>query len=400
MQVYLDHQASTPVGPRVLEAMLPHFYAAANPHADEHAMGWAAADAVEEARAKVAASVRADPDEIVFTAGATEANNMAILGVAALAPEGRRRIVVSAVEHKSVLAPARALTARGFEVVVVGVDRFGTVDLDEMARAVAEDTLLVSVMAVNNEVGGVQPIAGIAALAQGAGALFHCDAAQALLWMPIDVFRLGVDLLSVSAHKAGGPKGIGALYVRRDVRERIGPVFFGGGQEGGLRPGTLPTPLCVGFGEACAGRPDQRAVEKWRSTTRRLAEGMRGLAPALEVNGPPEARHPGNLNVRFPGVDADALIARMQPDVAVSRASACSSGVPEPSHVLRAMGLQTEACDESIRFSTGPATTSGDVEWALDVLRRALAERPSYAALEPLGRAFLTGGSTAASSHA
>lgn len=372
--VYLDHAASTPMGERALHAMMRSFGSTfANPHAVDHAMGWSADRAVAHARTQVATALCADSDEIVFTSGATEANNLALLGAAAVAPPDRRRVVVAAAEHKSVLGPARALADRGFELVVVPVDRSGFVDLHTLANAVDATTLLISVAVVNNEVGTVQALEGAARLARANGALIHSDAAQALSWMPLDVNVLDVDFLSLSAHKASGPKGIGALYVRRGARDRLGPILFGGGQEDGLRSGTLPTPLCVGFGEACADLPGVEDVREWRAVTKRLLLGLQALAPGLKLNGAAEPRHPGILNIRLPGLDADTLVARLQPHLAVARGSACTSGIPEPSHVLRALGLSADETEESLRFSTGRFTTDDEINRALELFGAALA---------------------------
>ena len=366
--VYMDYQASTPADPRVVEAMHPYWTTVCgNPHAADHAFGWTADTAVETARSHIAAVIGADPDEIIFTSGATEANNLAILGIARAAAAGRRRIVVSAIEHKCVLAAARAAAEEGFEVITVPVGANGIVDSSAIAAATDARTALVSVMAVNNEVGTVQPLREIAAVCEAAGAVFHCDAAQALSVLAIDVFHLGVDLMSLSAHKAYGPKGIGALYVRRNIAVRPRPILHGGGQEGGLRSGTLPTPLCVGFGEACRILAAERdsEVPRIRALRDRFLARLREVTPNLIVNGDLSARHPGNLNTMFPSIDASALLQRLQPDLAASTGSACTSGQPEPSHVLLAMGLSTREAESSVRFSVGRFTTDADIEAAI-----------------------------------
>ena len=250
--IYMDYQATTPADPRVVEAMQPYWSMMyGNPHSADHAYGWSADAAVETARGHIAALIGADADEIVFTSGATEANNIAVLGIARASPPARKRIVVSAIEHKCVLAAARAAADEGFEIITVPVGADGIVDPRAVAAVVDDRTALVSIMAINNEIGTVQPLPEIAALCAAAGAVFHTDAAQALNALPIDVGTLGADLISMSAHKAYGPKGMGALFVRRNLHVRPKPIIHGGGQEGGLRSGTLPTPLCVGFGEAC-----------------------------------------------------------------------------------------------------------------------------------------------------
>lgn len=363
--IYLDHQASTPTHPQVVKAMQPYyadFYA--NPHAGDHAAGWSAADAIETARSAVAEAINADEDEIIFTSGATEANNLAILGLTRAEPK-RTKIVVTAIEHKAVLAPARVRAREGIELVVAPVDRKGRVDLDRLSDLVDEETLLVSAMLVNNEMGVVQPISDVSRICRAAGAYLHTDAAQALSWMPIDVLDLGVDFLSLSGHKASGPKGIGALYISREVRSRLQPLINGGDQEGGLRAGTLPTPLCAGLGEACRLLPDDRAVAEWRSLTLELEAELKRLFPQMETIGDREDRHPGNLCIRIPGVDAERLVALLQPDVALARGSACTSGIPEPSHVLRAMGLDANEAAEVVRLSTAPITRKDEIERAL-----------------------------------
>ncbi|UVC19381.1 cysteine desulfurase family protein [Mesorhizobium onobrychidis] len=370
--IYLDHQASSPLLPKVLDAMLPYLTEEhANPHSDDHAAGWRAADAIAQAREKIAGRLGADAGEVIFTSGATEANNLAILGLCC-EPVPRNRILVGAIEHKSVLAPARALSERGFKVITLPVDASGIVDLEALSRLLDDRVLLVSVQLVNNEIGAVQPVDRIAAMAHAVGALVHCDAAQALAWRAIDVNALGIDLLSLSGHKTGGPKGVGALYARHDVRVQLRPLIFGGEQEGGLRAGTLPTPLCVGLGVACASEPDDSAVRAWQGRRDSLRDFLRAHEPNMVIHGPVVGRHPGNLNVGFPGVDADQIIAQLQPDIAVSRGSACTSGIPEPSHVLRAIGLDAVACAEAVRISLGPLTTEQELERTAAAFARAL----------------------------
>lgn len=364
--IYLDHQASTPTLPQVAAAMQPYIADfCANPHAGDHAAGWSAADAIEEARRSVATAINADFDEIIFTSGATEANNLAILGLTSSDPR-RKKILVSAIEHKAVLAPARRRAREGIEIVIAPVDSKGRIDLDQLSQLVDDETLLVSVMLVNNEIGASQPIKEISQICQSVGAYLHTDAAQALSWMPIDVLSLGIDLMSLSGHKAYGPKGIGALYVSREVKAHLEPLIYGGEQEDGLRAGTLPTPLCVGLGAACRLIPSASVVEEWRSLTLTLRTNLQKLFPDMEVIGDDTNRHPGNLCVRLPHVDAERLLANLQPDVAVARGSACTSGIPEPSHVLSAMGLNAVKASEVIRLSTGRTTTEEDIETAME----------------------------------
>lgn len=374
--VYLDYQASTPLDPRVAEAMAPYWAEyCGNAHSGEHAFGWAADRAVEDARAKVANLVGADPDEIVFTSGATEANNLALLGMVRAATSERRKVVVSAIEHKSVLAAARALTEEGFELTVVPVGPNGVVDLGAVASAVDSHTAVVSVMAVNNEVGTVQPLHQIAEACHAVGAPFHVDAAQAMTFLPIDVAETGMDLMSLSAHKCYGPKGVGAVYVRRGLSPRPRPLAFGGGQEGGLRPGTLPVPLCAGFGEACSILRREQANDALHAAALRdrFLRELRARLPDVIVNGTMAGRHPGNLNLHFPGVEASLLLNALQPHVAASSGSACTSGFQEPSYVLRAMGLTPSEAASSVRFGMGRFTTEADVIRATELVASAVA---------------------------
>ena len=375
--VYLDYQATTPTDPRVVEAMRPYwsqFYG--NPHSSDHSFGWQADNAVEAARAEIAELIGADPREIVFTSGATEANNLAILGVARADSTTRRRIIVSAIEHKCVLAAARAATVDGFEVTTVPVDQSGFVNVKALAAAMDDRVALVSAMTVNNEIGTVQPIQEIGELCKEFGAVFHTDAAQALTVLDIEVHNLPVDLMSLSAHKIYGPKGIGALYVSQNTPIRPKPIIHGGGQESGLRSGTLPTPLCVGFGEACRiiRQEDQEVRHKLSELRNHFLSGLLEIIPTLQINGAISARHPGNLNVRFPGVEADILLQRLQPSVAASTGSACTSGQPEPSHVLSSIGLSQRQAESSIRFSLGRFTTMSELDYAIAKIRDAVYE--------------------------
>lgn len=363
--VYLDNQATTPCDPRVVAAMLPWFTERfGNPHSAEHAMGQEAEQAIEHARAQVAALIGADPREVVLTSGATEANNIAIKGAARFCGAGpRRRVITVATEHKCVLESVRDLAAEGFEPVILPVHADGLLDPAVLADALTVPTLLVSVMAVNNETGVIQDLPVLAALARDAGALFHTDAAQAAGKIPIDV--TGIDLLSLSGHKLYGPKGVGALYVRRRPRVRLAPLFSGGGQERGLRAGTLPTPLVVGFGEAC-----RLALLEMTEETARLASLRNRLLAGLRVpatmNGSVVHRVPGNLNLTLPWCALDVL--RTQPDLCVSTGSACSSAAIEPSTVLTAMGLVPEQAARTLRVGLGRFTSAADVDFAADAL--------------------------------
>ena len=371
--IYLDNQATTPCDPRVLALMLPWFTERfGNPHSAEHQMGWDAETAVENARAEIAALVGAEPREIVLTSGATEANNIAIKGAARHARrmgDPRRRVITVATEHKCVLESVADTAEDGFEPVMLPVAADGRLDPAMLRQALAEPTLLVSVMGVNNETGVVQDIPALAALAREAGALFHTDAAQAVGKMPVDV--LGIDLLSLSGHKLYGPKGVGALFVRRRPRVRLAPLFSGGGQERGLRSGTLPTPLVVGLGEACRLARAEMAEEAARlaGLRDRLLAGLRHRMPDVQVNGSMRHRIAGNLNLTFPAAAVELM--RAVPELCVSTGSACSSAEIEPSYVLRAMGLTDAAAARTLRLGLGRFTSAADVDYAIEALSAA-----------------------------
>jgi cysteine desulfurase len=375
--VYLDNQATTRCDPRVLAAMLPWFTEQyGNPHSVEHVVGRNAETAVETARGQVAGLLGADPREIVFTSGATESNNIAIKGAARFAAkygdQARRRIVTVATEHKCVLESVADLKDEGFEPVFLPVGADGLVDPDALREALTVPTLLVSVMAVNNEIGVVQDIAGLAAIAKEAGALFHTDVAQAVGKIPVDLTGWKVDLASVSGHKVYGPKGVGALFVRRRPRARVLPLFSGGGQERGFRSGTLPAPLIVGLGEACRLAGDKMAEDTARIASLRdgLLERLRGLIPGIAVNGSTDHRVAGNLNVTFPAANALEMLERM-PDLCVSTGSACSSAEVEPSYVLRALGLSDAAAGRTLRIGIGRFTSPADIDYAASALAAA-----------------------------
>jgi cysteine desulfurase len=390
--IYLDYQATTPVDPRVAEAMWPYFtHAFGNPHSVHHSYGQEAEDAMETARAELAQLIGAEPREIVFTSGATESNNTAIKGAAHFhGPMGKRHVVTVATEHKCVLESARRLEGEGFEVEILPVEADGLVDLERLEAAVREDTAVVSVMAANNEIGVLQPIAEIGAICRAKGALFHTDAAQAAGKIPLDVDAAKIDLLSVSAHKLYGPKGVGALYVRRRPRARIQPLMDGGGQERTLRSGTVPAPLVVGLGEACrlAGQELAGEAERLAGLRQRLLDGLRAHVPDLAVNGAWAERLPGNLNVTVPGLDAETLIAGT-PGVAFSTASACSSASVEPSYVLSALGLSDAAAAASIRLGLGRMTTEDEVDRAAEAIGATAAR------LRAEGRSRLAGAASA-----
>jgi cysteine desulfurase len=356
--------------------MLPWFAEEyGNPHSVEHAMGVTAEAAVEAARAQVAALLRAEAREIVFTSGATESNNIAIKGAtrhARAMGDPRRRVVTVATEHKCVLESVLATAEDGFAPVVLPVRADGLLDPAVLEAALAVPTLLVSVMAVNNEIGVIQDISAIAALAKRAGALMHSDMAQAAGKIPVDVSAWQVDLASLSGHKLYGPKGVGALFVRRRPRVRLSPLFSGGGQERGLRSGTLPAPLIVGLGEACRLAAAEMADEADRLAALRdvLLGRLRDAIPGLAVNGSMAARIAGNLNLTFPDATAQALMAA-SPDLCVSTGSACSSADIEPSYVLRAMGMSDEAAARSLRIGIGRFTSAADIDYAAGALAAA-----------------------------
>ncbi len=373
--IYLDNHATTPVDPRVLAAMRPwseeNF---ANPHSVEHAMGRAAEEAVEQARQHIAALIGADPREIILTSGATEANNLAIKGAARFAAgqvTARRRLITLATEHKCVLESIRDLAAEGFEPIVLPVGPDGLLDLGRLREALSIPTLLVSVMAVNNEIGVIQDLAAIAALVRGAGALLHTDAAQAAGRIGIDAGL--VDLLSLSGHKLYGPKGIGALYVRRRPRVRLVPLFSGGGQERGLRSGTLAAPLVVGFGEAARIARAEGPLDAGRIAGQRdrFWAALSAAVPGLRVNGHATARVAGNLNLTFPGDVSAAAIMAAAPGVCVSTGSACSSAEITPSHVLRAIGVADEDARKTLRIGLGRFTSPADASTAATLLAAA-----------------------------
>lgn len=369
--VYLDYSATTPIDPRVVEAMLPYLTEKfGNPASRSHQYGWDAESAVENARAEVAALVNADPKEIVWTSGATEANNLAIKGAANFYQNKGKHLITVKTEHKAVLDTMRELERQGFEVTYLDVLPNGLVDMAALEAALRPDTILVSIMAVNNEIGVIQPIAEIGELLRSKGVLFHVDAAQATGKIDIDLSMLKVDLMSFSAHKTYGPKGIGALYVRRKPRVRLEAQMHGGGHERGMRSGTLPTFLIVGMGEAfrLARLEMKEENTRIRALRDRLLKGLSDL-PEIYVNGDLEHRVPHNLNISFAYVEGESLIMAVK-DIAVSSGSACTSASLEPSYVLRALGLTDELAHSSIRFSIGRFTTEEEIDFTIDLLHK------------------------------
>lgn len=375
--IYLDYHASTPLDPRVREAMWPYLTEAfGNPHSTDHASGWRASHAVDAALAQIATHLNVDPDEVILTSGATEANNLAILGLARRAPQSRRRIFVSAIEHKCVTASAASLERHGFRVELIPVDRTGAVDLNWLEDHLADDVLIASVMAVNNEIGTMQDVKEIARLAEMQGVQFHSDYAQALA-AGVELTADGPGLASFSGHKIYGPKGVGSLFIRRDLQPRIEPLLYGGGQQSGLRPGTIPVPLAVGLARAVELVTTEAAERNKISALRNALVERLTLHGSAELNGPGLARrHPGNANIRFPGFDARDLLAAVQPELAASTGSACTSGEIAPSHVLQAIGLSAREAESSIRFGIGRFTTEQDILRAAELLTGALETTP------------------------
>ncbi|HLI86960.1 MAG TPA: IscS subfamily cysteine desulfurase [Bryobacteraceae bacterium] len=362
--VYLDHQATTPVDERVLDAMLPYFARHfGNAASRSHSYGWTSEKAVERARRRIADLLGASPREIVFTSGATESNNLAIKGAWEANRSRGNHLITLATEHKAVLDPLRHVEKLGAEVTVLTPSSNGLIDLDKLRGAIRPETLLISVMYANNEIGVIQPIREIGAICRETGVLFHTDAAQAFGKLPVDVTGCNIDLLSLTAHKIYGPKGTGALYVRRGVA--LAEQMNGGGHEWGLRSGTLNVPGIVGFGEAARICKESMEAEGERTgqLRDRLLQQIQSALDGVRVNGALSPRLAGNLNLAFEGVDAGALLT-MLPDVAVSTGSACSSASPEPSHVLRALGLSAAEARSSVRFGLGRFTTAEEVDYA------------------------------------
>ncbi len=370
LPIYLDYSATTPVDPRVAEAMIPWLTEKfGNPASRSHSYGWVADEAVERARAQVAALVNADPKEIVWTSGATESNNLALKGAAHFYAGKGKHIITMMTEHKAVIDTVRELERQGFSATYLAPEANGLLDLDKLKAALRPDTIIVSVMLVNNEIGVIQDIAAIGEICRGKGILFHVDAAQATGKVVIDLQQLKVDMMSFSAHKTYGPKGIGALYVRRKPRVRIEAQMHGGGHERGMRSGTLPTHQIVGMGEAFRLAQEEMATEneRIRMLRNRLWSGLSGMEE-VHLNGDMDQRVPHNLNVSFNFVEGESLIMAVK-DIAVSSGSACTSASLEPSYVLRALGRSDELAHSSIRFSVGRFTTVEEVDYTVELLK-------------------------------
>lgn len=366
--IYLDYHSTTPVDPEVLKAMLPYFTEVfGNAASRNHEFGWTAEAGVEKARAQVAALIGATDKEIVFTSGATESNNLAILGVAEMYAEKGKHIITTPIEHKAVLDTCQFLEAKGYEITYLPVDKTGMVSAEQVRQAIRPDTILVSVMAANNEIGTLNPIAEIGKVCKEKGVLFHTDAVQAVGKVPVDVNAMGIDLLSVTAHKIYGPKGIGAIYVRRkNPRVRLSALIHGGGHERGMRSGTLNVPGIVGFGKAA-----EIALRNLSTEPKRLAElrdrlwkGISAELDELYINGHPTQRLPNNLNVSFAFVEGESLMMGMK-ELAVSSGSACTSASLEPSYVLKSIGVGEDLAHTSIRFSVGRFTTEEEIDFAV-----------------------------------
>ncbi len=374
LPIYLDYQATTPCDPRVVEAMLPYFTQHfGNPHSRNHSYGWEAEEAVEKARKQIADLIGADEKEIIFTSGATESNNLALKGVAHFHKDRKDHIITVATEHKCVLDSCRHLELEGFKVTYLPVQQNGLIELEQLKAAITDKTAIVSVMAVNNEIGVIQPLAEIGAICRARGVYFHTDAAQAAGKIPLDVNAMKIDLMSISGHKIYGPKGIGALYVRRKPRVRLEALIHGGGQERGFRSGTLPTPLCVGLGEACAIAQKEMGTEaeRLKALRDRMYKALKEKLPDIYLNGDLNQRIPGNLNVSFAYVEGEGLMMGIK-ELAVSSGSACTSASLEPSYVLRALGVEEELAHTSLRIGLGRFTTEAEVDFAVEHIVQAV----------------------------
>ncbi|MEZ5690949.1 MAG: IscS subfamily cysteine desulfurase [Rickettsiales bacterium] len=374
LPIYLDYQATTPMDPRVLEKMMPYFTEKfGNPHSRSHSYGWETESACELAREQIAELIGAGAKEIIFTSGATESNNIALKGIAHFYGDKKKHIITVTTEHKCVLDSCRHLEREGFEVTYLPVQENGLIDIERLKAAIKEDTVLVSVMAVNNEIGVIQPIAEIGKICREKGVFFHTDAAQAFGKIPLDVNAMNIDLMSISGHKIYGPKGVGALYIRRRPRVRLEPIFSGGGQERGFRSGTLPTPMVVGLGEAAAIA--KKEMGKDAEHVRRLFDKFSGEildgVKDVYLNGDRTHRWLGNLNISFAYVEGESMIMALK-DLAVSSGSACTSASLEPSYVLKALGVNEEMAHTSIRFGFGRFTTDEEIDYAVNLIKNSI----------------------------
>jgi len=365
--IYFDYQATTPLDPRVLDKMLPYFGEVfGNPHSRNHSYGWEAEEAVEVARENVAKLINANPKEVIFTSGATESNNLAIKGVADFYGDKKKHIISCVTEHKCVLESCRHLSEKGFDVTYLKVGEDGLIDLNELEDSITENTLLVSIMGVHNEIGVIQPLEKIGQICRKNNVFFHTDCAQAIGKIDIDVNKMNIDLMSISGHKIYGPKGIGALFVRRKPRVRIAAMMSGGGQERGMRSGTLSPALCVGLGEACRIYSNEMVEEneKLKKLSKMFLEGIRSECAEIFINGSESQRVPGNLNLSFAYVEGESLMMGIK-NLAVSSGSACTSASLEPSYVLKALGVEEELAHTSLRIGIGRFTSENDIKTAV-----------------------------------
>jgi cysteine desulfurase len=368
--IYLDYQATTPVDKRVIDKMIPYFGEIyGNPHSRNHSFGWEAEQAVEVARENVANIIGANPKEIIFTSGATESNNLAIKGLADFYGDKKNHIITCVTEHKCVLESCRLLSERGFEVTYLQVNKDGLIDIKDLESKINDKTLLVSIMGVHNEIGVIQPLKEIGEICRKNSVFFHTDCAQAIGKIKVDVNEMNIDLLSISGHKIYAPKGVGALYVRRKPRVRITAMMSGGGQERGMRSGTLSPALCVGLGEACRICADEIDEESKRITKLKniFIEGIQGECTDIFINGSEKNRVPGNINLSFAYVEGESLMMGIK-NLAVSSGSACTSASLEPSYVLKALGVSEELAHTSLRIGIGRYTTEKDIRNAVKVI--------------------------------
>ena len=368
--IYFDYQATTPVDPRVLKKMMPYFGEIyGNPHSRNHSFGWEAEEGVEVAREHVARIINANPKEIIFTSGATESNNLALKGVSEFYGDKKNHIITCVTEHKCVLESCRHLAGKGFNITYLPVQSDGLINLDELKKAITDKTLVVSIMGVHNEIGVIQPLEEIGKICRANDIFFHTDCAQAIGKINLDVDKMNIDLMSISGHKIYAPKGVGALYIRRKPRVRISSMISGGGQERGMRSGTLSPALCVGLGEACniynnEMEKENKMLLKYKNM---MLEGIRQSCPDVYLNGSEQLRVPGNLNLSFAYVEGESLMMGIK-NLAVSSGSACTSASLEPSYVLKALGVEEELAHTSLRIGFGRFTTENEVKYATDII--------------------------------
>ena len=375
LPIYMDNHSTTQCDPRVVDAMLPYFTEKfGNSASRNHSFGWEGEEGVAYARKQIAKLINADAKEIVFTSGATESDNLALKGVVEMYKEKGDHIITSSTEHRAILDAAKSLEKRDMNVTYLPVDKFGMVNPEDVRDAITDKTILISVMLANNEIGTINPIKEIGKIAKEKGVLFHCDATQGVGKIPVDVQDMGIDLMSFTSHKIYGPKGVGALYVRRKApRVRLVPMIDGGGHERGMRSGTLPVPSIVGFGKAvelCAQEMAEESI-RTKALRDRLHEGITGALEEVYLNGHPDERLPGNLNISFAYVEGEALLMGVK-EIALSSGSACTSATLEPSYVLRALGVGSDLAHSSIRFGVGRFTTAEEVEYTIDRMIKAV----------------------------